>query len=151
MTDAKLKSYVERIEKLIEERDGIAGDIRDVFAEAEGVGYDKAALRRIVAWRALDAGEQDAREYLDDCYLAALEGRHPNLPADGPRDPELAKAVALFRDGKTVRDVKEALKISLGKAAKLHARAKPFLDAVRKPGRPSANVHAELNIAEARP
>ena len=47
----RLKSFVERIEKLEEERKAIGGDIRDVYSEAKGVGYDIKTMRKIVSLR----------------------------------------------------------------------------------------------------
>lgn len=150
MTDEKITSYVERYERLAEERAAISTDMSEVLSEAEGNGYDKAALRRVIAWRALDDGQRQEREFLDDLYRAAVEGREPSVAlTEVPRDPELAQAVEMFRDGATVREVKSALKVSQGKAATLHRRAKPFLENVRKPGRPSnvqGNVHDPVNI-----
>jgi uncharacterized protein (UPF0335 family) len=51
MTDAKLKSYVDRIERLEEERKAIGGDVRDIYAEAKGNRYNPKALRKIIAMR----------------------------------------------------------------------------------------------------
>jgi len=67
-----LKSFVERIEKLEEERHAIGGDIRDVYSEAKGVGYDVKTMRRIVSLRKMDAAERDEQEALLDTYKHAL-------------------------------------------------------------------------------
>lgn len=68
----RLKSFVERIEKLAEEKDAISGDIRDVYSEAKGVGYDVTALRAVVALRKKDAADRDEQEQLLDVYKHAL-------------------------------------------------------------------------------
>ena len=68
----RLKSFVERIEKLEEERHAIGGDIRDVYSEAKGVGYDVKTMRRIVSLRKMDAAERDEQEALLDTYKHAL-------------------------------------------------------------------------------
>ena len=68
----RLKSFVERIEKLGEERHAIGGDIRDVYSEAKGVGYDVKTMRRIVSLRKMDAAERDEQEALLDTYKHAL-------------------------------------------------------------------------------
>lgn len=68
----RLKSFVERIEKLEEERKAIGEDIRDVYSEARGVGYDVPTMRRIVAARAKDAADRAEAEALFDTYAAAL-------------------------------------------------------------------------------
>jgi uncharacterized protein (UPF0335 family) len=74
----QLRSIIERIEKLTEEKDAIAADIRDVFAEARGNGYDPKALRAVLKLRKLDAGERDEQEALVDTYRRAL-GLLPSL------------------------------------------------------------------------
>lgn len=68
----RLQSFVERIEKLAEEKDAISGDIRDVYSEAKGVGYDVKALRTVIALRKKDAAERDEQEQLLDVYKHAL-------------------------------------------------------------------------------
>ncbi|MBX9944920.1 MAG: DUF2312 domain-containing protein [Reyranella sp.] len=68
----RLKSFVERIEKLEEERKAIGGDIRDVYREAKGVGYDVKAMRKIVALRAMDSADRAEQEALLDTYRHAL-------------------------------------------------------------------------------
>ena len=68
----RLKSFVERIEKLEEERKAISGDIRDVYSEAKGVGYDVKTMRKIISIRKVDAAERDEQEQLLDVYKHAL-------------------------------------------------------------------------------
>ena len=68
----RLKSFVERIEKLEEERKAIGGDIRDVYSEAKGVGYDVKTMRRIVSLRRMDAADREEQETLLDTYKHAL-------------------------------------------------------------------------------
>jgi len=68
----RLKSLVERIEKLEEERKSIGGDIKDVYSEAKGVGYDVGTMRAIVALRAKDASDRAEAETLLDVYKHAL-------------------------------------------------------------------------------
>ena len=74
MTDARaqLKSIVERIERLEEEKRAIGDDIKDVYAEAKGNGYDTKALRAIVRLRKLDADERREQEAVLETYMAAL-------------------------------------------------------------------------------
>ncbi len=69
----RLKSFIERIEKLIEERVAIQGDIKDVFSEAKGVGYNVPIMRRVIALRAMDAADRAEQETLLDTYMHALE------------------------------------------------------------------------------
>jgi uncharacterized protein (UPF0335 family) len=68
----RLKSFVERVEKLADERTAINGDIKDVLSEAKGVGYDVPAIRRLVAYRKMDAADRAEREALDEVYRHAL-------------------------------------------------------------------------------
>lgn len=68
----ELKSFVERIERLEEEKKGLADDIRDVFAEAKGRGFDTKALRQIIKLRKQDKAERDEQEAILDLYMQAL-------------------------------------------------------------------------------
>jgi uncharacterized protein (UPF0335 family) len=77
--NGQLKSIVERIERLAEEKDGIASDIRDVYAEAKGNGYDVPALRAIIKLRKEDANKRAERETILETYMAAL-GMLSDLP-----------------------------------------------------------------------
>jgi uncharacterized protein (UPF0335 family) len=67
-----LKAFVERIEKLEEEKKTISDDIRDVYAEAKGTGFDVKALRTVVRMRKEDKDERKEHEAILDTYLAAL-------------------------------------------------------------------------------
>lgn len=68
----RLKSFVERIERLEEERKVIGGDIRDVYAEAKGGGYDVKTLRKTIALRKLDQADREEQAALLDVYCQAL-------------------------------------------------------------------------------
>ena len=68
----QLRSFVERIERLEEEKKGIADDIRDVFAEAKGNGYDTKVMRQVIRLRKKDAAERQEEEALLDLYMHAL-------------------------------------------------------------------------------
>jgi uncharacterized protein (UPF0335 family) len=68
----QLKSIIERIERLEEEKAGLASDIRDVFAEAKGNGFDVKALRTIVRMRKQDANERQEAETILETYMQAL-------------------------------------------------------------------------------
>lgn len=68
----RLKSFIERIEKLAEEKAAISGDIRDVYSEAKGVGYDVKAMRAVLAMRKKDAASRDEEEQILDVYKHAL-------------------------------------------------------------------------------
>jgi len=68
----QLKAFVERIERLEEEKKGIADDIRDVFAEAKGQGFDTKVMRQVIRLRKKDASERQEEEALLDLYMHAL-------------------------------------------------------------------------------
>lgn len=68
----QLRSIVERIEKLEEERAAIAGDIKEVYAEAKANGFDTKTLRQVVRLRKQDSAERQEQEALLDLYLHAL-------------------------------------------------------------------------------
>jgi uncharacterized protein (UPF0335 family) len=68
----QLKAIIERIERLEEEKKAIGDDIKDVFAEAKGNGYDVKALRTIIRMRKQDADERAEAEAILDTYLQAL-------------------------------------------------------------------------------
>ncbi len=67
-----LRSYIERIERLEDEKAGLAADIRDVFAEAKGNGFDTKAMKAVIKLRAKSPDEVQEEEYLIDTYKAAL-------------------------------------------------------------------------------
>lgn len=69
----RLKSFVERIERLEEERKAIGGDIRDIYTEAKGVGYDVKTVRWVVQERRVDASDRAERDTLRDVYQHALD------------------------------------------------------------------------------
>lgn len=68
----RLKSFIERIEKLTEERDAIQSDMKDVFAEAKGVGYDVKTMKEIIKQRKMDPADRAEAETLLDVYKHAL-------------------------------------------------------------------------------
>ena len=69
----RLKSFVERIERLEEEKQALAGDIREVYSEAKGTGFDVKVLRQIIRLRKMDANDRNEMEELLDVYMRALD------------------------------------------------------------------------------
>jgi uncharacterized protein (UPF0335 family) len=69
---AQLKSIIERIERLEEEKKAIAEDIKDVYAESKGNGFDVKALRTIIRLRKQDPNERQEEETILETYLQAL-------------------------------------------------------------------------------
>lgn len=68
----QLRSFVERIERLEEEKKTVAEDIRDVYGEAKGMGFDRKILRKVVALRKQDKDQRMEEEALTETYLHAL-------------------------------------------------------------------------------
>ena len=68
----QLRSFIERVERLEEEKKGLADDIRDVYAEAKGNGYDPKVMRRIVRERKKDPSKRQEEEAIFDLYAHAL-------------------------------------------------------------------------------
>jgi uncharacterized protein (UPF0335 family) len=68
----RLKSFIERIERLEEEKKALAEDIKEVFAEAKGVGFDIKTMRQIIKIRKMDQDDIDEQEALLDTYKRAL-------------------------------------------------------------------------------
>lgn len=71
-TDARLILLIERVERLEEERQGVVGDIKDVYAEAKAVGYDVKILRQIVRLRTMDPDARLEMESILALYKTAL-------------------------------------------------------------------------------
>ena len=71
-TDDRLRLLIERVERLEEEKKGIADDIRDVYAEAKAVGYDVKIMRQIVRLRKMAPDDRREMEAILDTYKAAL-------------------------------------------------------------------------------
>jgi len=69
----RLRSLIERIEKLEEDKKEIATDIREVFAEAKSAGFDVKIMRAILKLRKMDAAARDEQEFLIDTYRKALD------------------------------------------------------------------------------
>lgn len=67
-----LKAFIERIEKLETEKREIADDIKDVYAEAKGTGYDIKIVRKVVSLRRQDRHKRREEEEILDLYLSAL-------------------------------------------------------------------------------
>ena len=68
----QLRSFVERIERLEEEKAALAADIRDIYVEAKGSGFDVKALREIIKIRKIDAHKREEQETMLEVYKRAL-------------------------------------------------------------------------------
>ena len=90
-----LKAFVERIERLEEEKKTIADDIRDVYAEAKGTGFDVKALRTIVRLRKQDADERREHETILETYMHALGML--NLSGTNAKDADAASVLRMLK------------------------------------------------------
>ncbi|MEE4235542.1 MAG: DUF2312 domain-containing protein, partial [Anderseniella sp.] len=68
----QLRSFIERIERLEEEKKAIAADIKEVYGEAKATGFDTKIMRKVVTLRKKDAAERQEEEAILDLYLSAL-------------------------------------------------------------------------------
>jgi uncharacterized protein (UPF0335 family) len=68
----RLRSFIERIERLEEEKKALANDIKEVFAEAKGTGFDVKIMRQVIRLRRMDKDDLDEQETLLDVYRRAL-------------------------------------------------------------------------------
>ena len=68
----RLRSFIERIERLEEEKRALSGDIKEVYAEAKGTGFEPKIMRQIIKIRKMDEDEVDEEESLLDLYKRAL-------------------------------------------------------------------------------
>lgn len=69
----RLRSLIERIERLEEEQKALSSDIRDVFAEAKSAGFDVKIMRTIIKLRKMNAADRDEQEILLETYRRALD------------------------------------------------------------------------------
>ena len=68
----QLKAFIERIERLEEEKAGVAGDIKEIYADAKGNGFDTKVIRKIISLRKKDSSERQEEEAILQLYLDAL-------------------------------------------------------------------------------
>ncbi|MEQ1754843.1 MAG: DUF2312 domain-containing protein [Micropepsaceae bacterium] len=68
----QLKSLVERVERLEEEKSALSTDLKEVYAEAKGQGFDTKIMRQVVRLRKMESHEREERDALLDLYLSAL-------------------------------------------------------------------------------
>lgn len=69
----KLKSYVERIERLETEKSELAGDIREVYSEAKGNGFDTKIMRQVIRLRKMESADRREQDELIELYRRALD------------------------------------------------------------------------------
>ncbi len=81
IAEERLRSFIERIERLEEEKKALADDIRDVYSEAKANGFDVKTMRQIVKLRKLDKDDLDEQEALLETYMHALGMRRSGRQA----------------------------------------------------------------------
>lgn len=74
VAQGRLKSFIERIERLEEDKAAIMGDLKEVYAEAKGEGFDTKIMRKVVRLRKQDKAQVQEEEAILDLYLSALGG-----------------------------------------------------------------------------
>ena len=74
VAQGRLKSFIERVERLEEDRKAVAEDMKGVFAEAKGEGFDVKILRKVIRLRKQDKVKRDEEEALTELYLHAIGG-----------------------------------------------------------------------------
>jgi len=68
----RLKSFIKRIERLEEEKAALMADIKEVYSEAKGTGFDVKTMRKVISLRKMEENDRQEAEFLLDTYLAAL-------------------------------------------------------------------------------
>ena len=86
----RLRSFIERIERLEEERSELSADIKEVYAEAKGTGFDPKIMRQVIRLRKMEENDRQEQEMLLDTYLIAMG----MVQSSGIDTAELAAAVA---------------------------------------------------------
>lgn len=136
----RLRSFVERIERLEEEKKALVADIREVYSEAKGEGFDTKAMRQVIKERKQDAAERQEFEAVCDLYRQALGMAGPLGEAAAERaitPLERAREIIGEAGGGKIAMTEfsvEGGSFEIGKAAKARGAAGSLLEA----------VHAEL-------
>jgi uncharacterized protein (UPF0335 family) len=95
VNNEELRLFIERIERLEEEKKGIGDDVKDVYSEAKAVGYDAKIMRQIVRLRKMDGQDRREMEMMLDTYKAALGLDGTPLGDWSERDADLKLAAAV--------------------------------------------------------
>jgi uncharacterized protein (UPF0335 family) len=121
-----LKSFIERIERLEEEKAALASDIREVYSEAKGTGFDVKIMRKVIALRKLDTADRQEQDAILDLYMSAL-----GMLADTPLGrAAIATAVTPKKDKTQPHDPETGEVIERGS---FDAKIPDFLDRRKRP------------------
>ena len=84
----RLRSFIERIERLEEEKRALGVDIREVYAEAKATGFDTKIMRQVIKARQMDPNDRDEQETLFDLYMRAAGSNSAGADADAENKAE---------------------------------------------------------------
>jgi len=139
----QLRAFIERIERMEEEKSAIAGDIKEIYSEAKGNGFDTKVIREIVRLRKQDASDRMEHEAILDLYMGAL-GMVAAPPEDEPYQPPMRAAVDLsdvdadlvkaFIEGNKTEAGRKIIKRALDAANGPVTRAQTMADTVAGDG-----------------
>ncbi len=87
----RLKSYIDRVERLEEEKKVLAEDIREVMGEAKSVGFDPKIIRKVIRLRKMDRDKRQEEEYLTELYLSAIGEGLPPMEKTAPAASQVAQ------------------------------------------------------------
>ena len=87
-----LRSFIERIERLEEEKKALADDIRDVLGEAKASGFDTKIMRKVIALRKMEVSDRQEQDAILAVYLHALGMEDAPSSADQPQEMEISPA-----------------------------------------------------------
>lgn len=131
-SDAQIKAFIDRILRLKEEQDTIGEDIRDVYAEAKSMGFDKTAMGNVVAHlrKVAKKGHDTVAEQgaIFDLYLSAYEGKSPHAPAPArvrenieQFDPTTGEIIEADVSAKLIETIAAGVQTEVGRAALITA------------------------------
>jgi uncharacterized protein (UPF0335 family) len=131
-SDAQIKAFIDRILRLKEEQDTIGEDIRDIYAEAKSMGFDKTAMGNVVAHlrKVAKKGHDTVAEQgaIFDLYLCAYEGKSPHAPAPArvrenieQFDPTTGEIIEADVSAKLVKTIAAGVQTEAGRAALIAA------------------------------
>lgn len=133
MTDAKLKSLAERIERLMDEKDGIGADIRDIYTEAKSAGYVPKVLRKAITRKRMDPSKRNEEDAILELYEGALDGK-------------TRRAVSMAAQGATARQIEAETGIdqaTVARAVSLKKRRETKKDEITPPVEMGAQAQPE--------
>ncbi len=114
----RLKSFIERIEKLEEERAALGADIREVYSEAKGSGFDVTPLRIVIKRRKMEPAARNELDEVVDIYEQAVNGRPVLQEARQKRDDQVR---ALLGQGKSVRQIEKLTQVPKSEVQRIRA------------------------------